>query len=124
MKNNCVILYKTGKFYNAFGDNGLILHYLLGYKFVEYKQSVGFPETAYNKVINVLESENISYKVYNKDELIKEKKGIAKNYVALLKEALKKVDLEKRLNRIKTKINNFNTEDLEKIIEGIENERG
>ena len=24
-------LYKNGKFYNAFGDDGIIIHYLLGY---------------------------------------------------------------------------------------------
>lgn len=28
-----VRLYKSGKFYNAFGDDGLILHELLGYKY-------------------------------------------------------------------------------------------
>ena len=45
-----VRLYKSGKFYNVFGDDGLILHELLGYKYIEYKNSVGFPESAINKV--------------------------------------------------------------------------
>ena len=27
-------LYKNGKFYNAFGDDGIIIHYLLGYKYL------------------------------------------------------------------------------------------
>lgn len=120
MEKNCVILYKSGKFYNAFGDHGLIIHHLLGYKFVEYKQSVGFPESAYNKVISALQKEKITYRVYDKDRLVEEKKGIGKNYSNNLKEALKKFDMEKRLNRIKTRINDFSTDDLEKIIEGIE----
>ncbi len=120
MEKNCVILYKSGKFYNAFGDHGLIIHHLLGYKFVEYKQSVGFPESAYNKVISALQKEKITYRVYDKDRLVEEKKGIGKNYGNNLKEALKKFDMEKRLNRIKTRINDFSTDDLEKIIEGIE----
>ncbi len=120
MEKYYVVLYKSGKFYNAFGDHGLILHHLLGYKFVEYKQSVGFPESAYNKVISALEKEKISYQVYDKDVLLESKKGIGKNYTNCLKEALQKYDLEKRLNRIKTRINNFSTDDLEKIIEGIE----
>ena len=47
-------LYKNGKFYNAYGDDGIIIHYLLGYKYLEYKNSVGFPVSAYNKVITKL----------------------------------------------------------------------
>ena len=120
MNKNYVSLYKSGKFYNAFGDDGLILHHLIGYKFVEYKQSVGFPESAFGKVKSLLDDVDISYKVYDKDILIEEKKGNNKKYNKVLSEALKKYDLEKRLIRIKDKINNFSTQDLEKIIEGIE----
>lgn len=120
MNKNYVSLYKSGKFYNAFGDDGLILHHLIGYKFVEYKQSVGFPESAFGKVKSLLDDVDISYKVYDKDILIEEKKGNNKKYNKVLSEALKKYDLEKRLIRIKDKINKFSAEDLEKIIEGIE----
>ena len=120
MNKNYVSLYKSGKFYNAFGDDGLILHHLIGDKFVEYKQSVGFPESAFGKVKSLLDDVDISYKVYDKDILIEEKKGNNKKYNKVLSEALKKYDLEKRLIRIKDKINNFSAEDLEKIIEGIE----
>ena len=120
MNKNYVSLYKSGKFYNAFGDYGLILHHLIGYKFVEYKQSVGFPESAFGKVKSLLDDVDISYKVYDKDILIEEKKGNNKKYNKVLSEALKKYDLEKKLIRIKDKINNFSAEDLEKIIEGIE----
>lgn len=49
-------IYKSGKFYNVFGDDGIIIHELIGYKYLEYKKQVGFPESALNKVINVLES--------------------------------------------------------------------
>ena len=120
MKKNHISLYKAGKFYNAFGDDGLILHHLVGYKFVEYKKSVGFAESAFGKVISILEKENISYKVYDKEILVREKKGILKNYDMTLSKALKKYDMEKRLVRIKSKIEKFSADDLEKIIEGIE----
>lgn len=120
MVKNYVSLYKSGKFYNAFGDDGLILHHLVGYKFVEYKQSVGFPESAYAKVVSILDKEGISYKVFDKEILVEEKKGISKNYNSVLGQALKKYDMEKRLVRIKSKIDNFSADDLEKIIEGIE----
>lgn len=120
MSKNYVSLYKSGKFYNVFGDDGLIVHYLVGYKFVEYKQSVGFPESAFGKVKSILDKENMSYKVYDKDMLLESKKGIDKKYKVILKEALKNYELEQRLTRIRNKINNFSTDELEKIIEGID----
>ena len=122
MSKNYVSLYKSGKFYNVFGDDGLIVHYLVGYKFVEYKQSVGFPESAFGKVKSLLDEENMLYKVYDKDMLLESKKGIDKKYKIILKEALKNYELEQRLTRIRNKINNFSTDELEKIIEGIESE--
>lgn len=122
MSKNYVSLYKSGKFYNVFGDDRLIVHYLVGYKFVEYKQSVGFPESAFGKVKSILDKENMSYKVYDKDMLLESKKGIDKKYKITLKEALKNYELEQRLTRIRNKINDFSTDELEKIIEGIESE--
>ena len=113
-------LYKSGKFYNAFGDDGLILHELLGYKYIEYKNSVGFPESAINKVKNKLENEKISYSIYEKDNLLEEYKGIDKNYKIVLSKALKNYDIEKRLTRLKNKINNLTIEELERVIDGLE----
>ncbi len=89
MNKNYVSLYKSGKFYNAFGDDGLILHYLIGYKFLEYKQSVGFPESAFGKVKSILDNDDISYKVYDKDILLEDKKGVNKKYNTVLSKALK-----------------------------------
>lgn len=115
-----LILYKIGKFYNAYGDDGLILHELLGYKYVEYKQMTGFPESAFIKVKSLLEKENIPFVVYEKDIKVLENKGIYKNYNTILKDALKNYDMEKRLDRLKNKINNLSLEQLEKIIEELE----
>ena len=115
-----VRLYKSGKFYNAFGDDGLILHELLGYKYIEYKNSVGFPESAINKVESKLDSVNISYSIYEKDNLLEEHKGIDKNYKIVLSKALKNYDIEKRLTRLKSKINNLSTEELERVIDSLE----
>ncbi len=115
-----VRLYKSGKFYNVFGDEGMILHELLGYKYIEYKNSVGFPESAINKVKSKLESVNISYSIYEKDNLLEEHKGIDKNYKIVLSKALKNYDIEKRLTRLKSKINNLSTEELERVIDSLE----
>ena len=120
MEKNCIILYKSGKFYNAFGDNGIIIHNLLGYKFVSYKNSAGFPESAIFKVKTILEKEKLSYVIYEKNTFIEEYKGISKNYNKILKESLKKIEMEERLNRLQTKLDNFTLDDLEKVIEGVE----
>ena len=120
MNKYVVRLYKSGKFYNAFGDDGLILHELLGYKYIEYKNSVGFPESAINKVESKLESEKISYSVYEKDNLLEEYKGIDKNYKIVLSKVLKNYDVEKRLTRLKSKINNLTIEELERVIDSLE----
>lgn len=120
MNKYSIRLYKSGKFYNAFGDDGLILHELLGYKYIEYKNSVGFPESAINKVKNKLENEKISYSIYEKDNLLEEYKGIDKNYKIVLSKALKNYDIEKRLTRLKNKINNLTIEELERVIDSLE----
>ena len=83
-------LYKNGKFYNAFGDDGIIIHYLLGYKYLEYKNSVGFPVSAYNKVIGRLRKMEIPFLIYDKD-LIKYIKCKDINYVIVDRECNIKV---------------------------------
>ena len=117
---NSIVLYKSGKFYNAYGDNGIIIHNLLGYKFVSYKNSAGFPESAINKVKGVLEKEKLSYMIYEKDAFVSEYKGINKNYNKVLKDSLKKLEMEERLNRLQSKLDNFTLDDLEKVVAGIE----
>ena len=120
MKKSSISLYKSGKFYNAFNDDGIILHSLLGYKYVTYKQCVGFPESAFEKVKRCLEQEKISYEVYEKDQKIEEYKGISKNYGLLLKKTYKELEVETRVNNLRQKIEECSTQELERIIEAIE----
>lgn len=120
MDKNSIVLYKSGKFYNAYGDNGIILHKLLGYKFVSYKNSAGFPESAINKVKSVLEKEKLSYVIYEKNTFICDYKVVSKNYNRILKESLKNLEMEERLSRLQSKLDNFTLDDLEKVVAGIE----
>lgn len=120
MDENSIVLYKSGKFYNAYGDNGIILHKLLGYKFVSYKNSAGFPESAINKVKSVLEKEKLSYVIYEKNTFICDYKCVSKNYNRILKESLKNLEMEERLSRLQSKLDNFTLDDLEKVVAGIE----
>ncbi len=113
---------KSGKFYNTFGDDAIILHYLLGYKIVKDKGGVGFPESAYNKVINALEENEVSYQVYEKDALIIENNFKKLNsYKSIKKKGLNNLSVEERFNKIFNKINSLSGEELENILKVIEN---
>lgn len=89
----------------------------MGYKYVEYKHSAGFPESSIAKVKKALEDAKLPYMVYEKETLIEESKGLKKNYNIILKESLKKMEMETRLNRLQAKLDNFSLNDLEKVVE-------
>ncbi len=120
MKKNVIKIYKSGTFYNAFGDDGYIIHEVLGYKYVESKNGVGFPASAYQKVKNKLEELKLSYEVYEAKNLVDSFKGINELYHKYLKKALKNIRAEERISYLKEKIDNLSVEELEKLIEGIE----
>ena len=121
LKKKEIELRKSGKFYNSFGDDAIIIHYLLGYKIVKEKGGVGFPESAFNKVINILENEEISYIVYEKDKIVEEKdfKRI-NNYDCILKKGLKVISGEERFDKIEKKIRDLNLKELDRVLEVIE----
>lgn len=121
IKKDLIELRKSGKFYNTFGDDAIILHYLTGYKIVKEKGGVGFPETAYNKIINILENEEVSYIVYEKDNIIEEKNFKKLNsYKNLLKKGIKDLEMEERFNKIENKIKTLNAKELDHILNLIE----
>ena len=55
----------------------------------------------------------IPFLIYEKDVLIEKDDGISKKYNEVLKIALSKYDMEKRVNRIIDKVNNCSIEELE-----------
>lgn len=121
IKKELIELRKSGKFYNSFGDDAIILHYLTGYKIVAEKGGVGFPETAYNKVINTLEDEEVSYIVYEKENILAEKDFKKLNsYKSLLKKGTQELSVEERFNKIEKKIKELNAKELDHILDLIE----
>ena len=58
---NSVKIRKNGTFYNVFDKDMYILYFLLNYQIKNDK--IGFPKSALNKVINILEENKISYEV-------------------------------------------------------------
>ena len=121
MKNEVIELRKSGKFYNSFGDDAIIIHHLMKYKIVPSKGGVGFPESSFNKVINALEENNISYRVYEKDNLLLEKDYQKLNsYKKLLANARKELSFEQRINDIEKKIKTLSNKKINQLLEVIE----
>ena len=121
MKNEVIELRKSGKFYNSFGDDAIIIHHLMKYKIVPSKGGVGFPESSFNKVINALEENNISYRVYEKDNLLLEKDYQKLNsYKKVLSSARKELSFEQRINDIEKKIKTLSNKKINQLLEVIE----
>ena len=117
---NAVKIRKSGTFYCVFDDDCYIVHFLLGYQI--NNQKVGFPASALNKVINILEENKVNYEVIGEDKnnnfktlnkyekfvkLGKEQYDKATNYIILI-EKLKNISpekLDKILLTIETIIN-------------------
>ena len=118
---NVVEICKSGNFYHTFGNDAIIIHTLLGYRIVKEKGGVGFPQGSLNKVINTLEENKISYRVFNKQEIVKEQdfKNVNK-YNEILKKGLDKLDLETRFQRIEDKIKTMNNDELNNLLKVIE----
>ena len=49
-----LLIFKSGRFYNTYGDDSIILNYLFGYKIIK-ENKVGFPINSLVKVLNTLE---------------------------------------------------------------------
>lgn len=112
---------KSGKFFHTFGDDATIMHYLLGYKIVAEKGGAGFPETALNKVINALEDNEISYIVYDKEDILYAKDFKKINaYKNILKKGIKDLSNEERFAKVVNKIRNLSDKELDNLLELIE----
>ena len=62
-----LVLYKdNSKFYKATGKDALILNYLCDYKIINNK--VGFPDNTINKVLDILDENEISYQIIYVDK--------------------------------------------------------
>lgn len=114
MKEVKVVLRKNGGFYCVYGDDTYILNYLFNYKIKDDK--VGFPISAIDKVINVLEEKNINYELNNNLIDFKNKNNYKKYY----KLGKKKCNIEYRINEIMNKLNSLDEKDIDKILKYIE----
>ncbi|MBR1413508.1 MAG: hypothetical protein IJ574_02410 [Bacilli bacterium] len=116
-KANILVIRKVGKFYQVFDDDAVILWYLFGYRIINRR--VGFPISAQNKVLTILEEKKIHYQIILNDEEINFKKGI-NHYNNTLNDALIARDKNRNIDILIKKIENLNEEKIDKIVNYIE----
>ena len=115
--NRYVTLNKSGNFYNCFGRDAMILHYLFHYKIVNNK--TGFPISSLDKVKNALNEYNINY-IINGDETIEKDFESLNKYDEYVLYAESKVNIDKRIDLILSKINDLEVKDINKLLDFIE----
>lgn len=120
MKDVLVLYKNTGKFHNALGIDAYILNYYFGYRVLNNKKA-GFPESAFEKVIQKLEENKISYQVIytDKNPLIKNYKKLNR-YNDIVKKVREQIDLNERIDLVIEKIKSADHEKVLAIIERIE----
>ena len=110
-KVECVVIRKSGGFYNVFDDDAIIVSYLTNYKIVGGR--CGFPINSLNKVTNLLDNNSINYVVRDNMEDIEKKNFKKKNkYKIMLEKVKKKFNIDYRINYILNKINELSYDKL------------
>ena len=118
-----LLIFKSGRFYNTYGDDSIILNYLFGYKIIK-ENKVGFPINSIVKVLNTLEDKKISYEVIDKNENPYGKKyDNLNNYHNILNKAYEYQEVKVRVKRVYDKINEITDVGvLDNILKVIEDE--
>ena len=109
-----VVLRKNGGFYSVYGNDCYILNYLFGYKIIDDR--VGFPISAYEKVLKALEDNHINYEVGIENYNCKKKN----NYNKILDLGIKRCKLKYRIDKIIEKLNLLTEKQIEEILNYIE----
>ena len=112
-----LVIHKNSLFYDVYGDDAVILHYLLDYKIIKGK--VGFPENAKLKVVNMLEEKKINYKIVDEEEVCKDFKNLNQYNTYLIKSE-DKIKLNLRVENILKKMEEMDSNSLYEVLEKIE----
>ena len=102
-----VVLVRVGKFYNCYGRDSYIISYLLNYRINIINDNIyncSFPQSAYNKVLSILERNKINYIILDKRNNYEvEEKSNNKNlnkYNDTYQKAKKKISSKMRIEKI------------------------
>lgn len=111
---DCLILIKVGHFYQTFDDDGIILNYLFDYKIIGKR--VGFPVSAFSKVMQKLEQERVSYCSEEKSQLFDDN-----HYQLVLEQGREILELKEKVEKISMYLNdNIERKYIRRIIDKIE----
>lgn len=118
MKNS-ILIRKDGKFYHAFNDDAYILNYFFNYNIVNYR--VGFPESAYTRVINKLEENTINYVILGNEKIERNFKNKNK-YKRVLEMSKEREKFLNKLNEVYAKLEKLSYEELTRVVSVLEAE--
>ena len=111
--NKYITINKVGKFYNVYGEDAIIIHYLFNYKVINRK--VGFPSESLNKVKDKLNELNISY-IINDNEKIEKDFGKLNKYEEYSLLANSKINTDKKIDLILKKIDKLLPKEIDELI--------
>ena len=112
---NVAKIRKNGTFYNTFDDDCYIFYYLFNYQIKNNK--VGFPNSALNKVISVLEENKINYEIIGEDRKMNFKN--LNGYNRILKLGKEKYEKDTNYKDLVEKVKKVSPEKLDRILETI-----
>ena len=102
---NFVVIRRMGGFYNVFDDDAIVLNYLCDYKVKDNR--CGFPISALNKVINILEINKVSYIVREAGIKLKKNFNHGNKYDKILVKGRDKYNKDIIVNKIVSIINSL-----------------
>jgi hypothetical protein len=115
----------NGKFYDVYDMDAYILNNLFGYKVYENhkKKMAGFPETAFDKVVNKLDELKISYKINfttSSNVIIKDYKKL-NQYLKYYEDTKKSISIQDKIDCLILGIKKLNNIDFVELVKIIEN---
>ena len=113
---NYVILRRIGGFYNTFDNDAIVLSYLCNYKVKNGK--CGFPISAIDKVINILDNNKVNYIIKEKGiDKIKKNFNNGNKYNKILIKGKEKYDINFRIDNIINVLSNLSYDKLDNLID-------
>lgn len=125
---NEIILLKVGKFFHSYGKDAYIIAFLQNYQLKKVElntNTTGFPESALNKVLKVLEDNKLGYLIVDKSnnyEVIEQNINVKDSkYIDIYNKAHKYQNKKNKIDAIyEYLMNNINEDFLKSQIDRIE----
>ena len=105
--SNYILMFEKGSFINVYSKDSYIISYLLNYKMKKVGENYvcGFPKASLNKVIGILDSNNINYIHINKSfQYTEETKSEFKynKYIETYNLAFEEISFKQRILKLNT----------------------